>query len=915
MKRTHIRDGVRRLFRLRTARAERIAAEMAEEIESHLAQRADELIALGYSPAEARREAERRFGDVAIAGARLATSAQRRERILNGREWLSSVRQDLGVGVRKLVAEPTFALIAVVLLALGVGANATVYSWLHGLVLEPLPLVKDVGSLVAIRSTTPSGVASSVSFPDYLDWSGASRSLSAVVAYRRQQLSVQGQSNGQAEAIWGVMASSNYFDALGVSLVRGRGFRPEESAPLAPAGTALVAVIGYDLWQRQFAGRDDVVGQPIWINGHRLTIIGVAPQGFAGSNVGFAFELWAPITLQPTLLGEPAAKLTWRNSRWLTAFARLRPSATLAQANAELKTIGARLARDYPEDRHVEPTASQLLDAEASAFLEPVLAILLGATALMLLVVAFNLAGLLLVRAAARRMELGIRVALGASRTRIVQQFVIESLLLATVATPAALLVAYQSQGLLNHFLTHSTFPLATPPRVTTSVIAFAAAVMALLILVVSVWPATRAVRDGRNPLTLGANRSVTSRGRGRETLVAIQLGLSLVTVGAAAMLVSTLVQLRRSDTGLVDPAHTLLVSSDFDLAGPGYAGFGDDPLVRARRIPLAREMLQRVRALPGVRDAVLMDNAPLGLISGYDAFDVAVPGHVPRQGENLSFEMAVVSPGYLETVGPQLVRGRGFTDADGIDGPTVILVNEAFARQFWPATKGTEPAVGKIVNLGGRHASVIGVVRNAKYHALTDDARPFMYLAYNQWVPSTLTVAIRTAGDPLTLAGPVRAAFRDVAPGLPIIDPRTLEDQVDGALTLQRVSATLLAALGALALLVATVGLYGSLAQAVQQRRREIGIRMTLGARASDILRQFVWRGMTITLFGIALGAPLLYLVARWLRHALAGVGAPEPIALASIALLLALTAGTATVVTALRAARTNPALTTRGE
>ena len=380
-------------------------------------------------------------------------------------------------------------------------------------------------------------------------------------------------------------------------------------------------------------------------------------------------------------------------------------------------------------------------------------------------------------------------------------------------------------------------------------------------------------------------------------------------------MLVSTLVQLRRADTGLVDPAHTLLVSSDFDLAGPEYAGFGDDPRVRAHRIPIAKEMLQRVRALPGVRDAVLMDNAPLGLISGYDAFDVDVPGHVPRQGENVSFEMAVVSPGYFETVGPPLLRGREFTDADGIDAPSVMLVNEAFEHQFWPAEHGTEPALGKIVKLGGRQVSIVGVVRNAKYHALTDDALPFMYLAYGQWVPSTLTVAVRTAGDPLALAGPVRAVFRDVAPGLPIIDPRTLEDQVDGALTLQRVSASLLAALGALALLIATVGLYGSLAQAVQQRRREIGIRMTLGARAVDILRQFVWRGLAITLCGVALGTPVLYVVAGWLRHALAGVGAPEPAALASIVLLLALTAGTATVVTALRAARTNPALTTRGE
>ena len=915
MKRTHIRNGVRRFLRLRTGRVESIDAEMAEEIESHLAQRVEELVALGYAPADARREAERRFGNIAAAGGRLAASARKRERILNTRERLSSLRQDVSIGIRKLVAEPTFALIAIVLLAVGVGANATVYSWLHGLVLEPLPLVRDVGSLVALRSASPSGVASAVSYPDYLDWSAASHSLSAVVAYRRQQLSLQTDPAGQAEAIWGVLASSNYFDALGVSLALGRGFRAEESAPRASAGVAPVAVIGYDLWQRKFVGRDDIIGQPIWVNGQRLAIIGVAPRGFAGSNVGFAFELWAPITLQPTLLGEPAAKLTWRNSRWLTAFARLRSGVTLHQANAELQVIGERLAGVYPEDRHIEPKVSPLLDVEASGVLKPVLSVLLGATTLILLVVAFNLAGLLLVRAAARRTELGIRLALGASRTRIIQQFVIEALLLAFVATPAALLVAHEGQGVLNHFLTHATFPLATPPGVSSSVIAFAGGVMTLLVLVVSVWPAVRALREGHHALALGGSRSVTSRGLARETLVAIQLALSLVAVGAAAMLVSTLVELRRADTGLVDPEHTLLVSSDFGLAGPGYAGFGDDPAVRARRLPLANELLQRVRALPGVRQAVLMDNAPLGLISGYDAFDVAIPGYVPRQGETLEYQMAEVSTGYFASVGPALVGGRDFTDGDGVEAPTVIVVNQAFARHFWPAAGGSEPALGKIVNFAGRHASIIGVARDAKFHALGDDAQPFMYLAYEQWNPSTLTLAVRTAGDPLTLAGAVRAAFREVVPSLPIIDPRTLEDQVDGALTLQRLSASLLAALGALALLVATVGLYGSLAQAVQQRRREIGIRMALGARSADILRQFSWRGLAITLCGIALGAPILYVVTGWLRHSLAGVGAPEPIVFVAIAVLLALTAGTATLVTAFRAAATDPALSTRTE
>lgn len=915
MRATQIRSGVRRLLRFRVGRRETIAREMHEEIESHLAQRVDELVARGYTAADARREAERRFGDLATARSILVGSAQRRDQVLRAHERFSSVRQDLGVAARKLVAQPAFAVVAITLLALGVGANATVYSWLRGLVLDPLPLVSDVHSLVALRSTTPSGVASSISYPDYLDWAAASRSLRAVVAYRRQQLSLQLQPGGQAEAIWGVLASSNYFDALGVAPVMGRAFRPDESAPRAAAGAAPVVLVSYDLWQRSFAGRHDVIGEPIWVNGHRLTIIGVTPRGFAGADVGFAFELWAPITLQPTLLGQPADKLTWRMSRWLTAFARLRPGVTVTQANAELGVIGQQLAQLHPEDRHVVPKVEPLLDAEASAVLEPILAVLLGATALMLLVVAFNLTGLLLVRAAARRTELAIRVALGASGARIVQQFVIEGLLLAIVATPVALLVAQQSEGVLNHFLTHATFPLATPPGITPRVGAFTIATMALLVMLVTLWPAVRAVADRGNPLSSSATRSVTGRARGREMLVAIQLGLSLVVVGAAAMLVLTLAKLRRADPGLVDPAHTLLISSDFDLAGPSFAGFGDNVAVRAHRIPVVTELLRGVRRLPGVRDVVLMDNAPLGLISSYDSFDVGVSGYVAKPDETLQYEIAAVTPGYVEAVGPHLVLGRDFTDADRVDAPTVILVNEAFARHFWPAGRSAEAALGKTVTFGGRHASIIGVVRDAKYHALSDGTQPFIYLAYHQWLPSALTIAIRTDGDPLALVQPVRRLFHDVAPSLPVIDPRTLRDQVDGALTLQRVAASLLAALGALALLIATIGLYGSLAQAVQQRQREIGIRMTLGARASDILRQFVWRGALITLVGVTMGVPLLYFVGGWLRHTLPGVDAPIPIVVATIGTLLALTAGIATLTTAFRASATDPALATRSE
>jgi predicted permease len=420
--------------------------------------------------------------------------------------------------------------------------------------------------------------------------------------------------------------------------------------------------------------------------------------------------------------------------------------------------------------------------------------------------------------------------------------------------------------------------------------------------------------RDARPGLG-GGNRSITSRSRAREALVVAQLALSLIGVASAGLLIHSLERLRAADTGLTDPGHILLATSDFDLAGGGYAGFDDDPRVRARRLPLAMEILRRARALPGVQSAALMDSPPLGLVSSYDAFNVQIPGYVARPHETLSFEICYATPDYFSVVGPPIVRGRGFDDTDNGSGQFAAVVNEAFARRFWRGADPSAAAIGKEVRVGARSVHVVGVVRDGKYHSLSEAPQPFFYLAYEQWSPSALTVALRTSGDPLALTEPLHRIFHEVDPALPFLDPRTLADQVNGALTLQRLGAALLTCLGTLALLIAGLGLYGVLVQAVQQRQREIGIRLAVGASAAHVLRQFLMRGMLLASLGVVLGVPGVLLVGRLLRGQVFGVGTVDPIALGGTALVFGVVAAVASVTTAARAARVDPATSLRAD
>jgi len=899
----------RRLFRLAIWRKARADLDVDREIAFHLDQRTARLIDLGYSPEAARAEALRRFGDLERARRSLTAAEHHLERHLRMREHLEELVADLRHAVGRLSRQPLAALFTILTIAIGIGVNATVFSWMETLVLDPLPAVHDARSLMALSLSSPHGASQSISYPDYLDWRSMSKTIRDIVLVRDERLSIKRTSDGDAEPAWGALVSANYFSVLGVRPILGRTFLPNESAPLAHAGSAPVVLLSYRLWQDRFSGDSGALGRPIWVNGLPMTIIGVLPQGFRGAETGFSMDLWAPVTMQPALVGQPLDKLTWRATRWMHAIARLAPFVSLSGARAELATIGSAISATHPEDRDLAPTLAPLFDVQAPGIMRPVLLALLGGTGLVLLIVCANVGSLRLLAGMTQEREIAVRLALGSGRFRLVRQFVVEAALLTVVGSAAALIVARWAAASIGRVLSSNDLPVAIVPRFDGRVFALALALAVLVTLLVGIWPALRASRVGASTALHGAGERGTSyHTRARRVLVVAQLALSLVALTMAGLFVRSLRQLQKVDSGLRDAGHVLVVSSNFDLAGSTYRGFEN-----TKRLAIVHSLLGRARALPGVEGAAASQTAPLGLITGFDSFDTEVVGHVKRPGEPTSFEINFVTAGYFHLVGPALAAGREFADADRAGAPYVVVVNEAFARRFWPGPDAARQALGKELRLASHTATVIGVVHDGKLHDMSESPFPFYYLPFDQWSPTSVALDVRTQRDPLSLAPAVRQIVHEVEPSLPVLDVHPLSDQIDGALAIQRLSATLLGVLGAIALVLATLGLYGTLAQAVLQRRREIGIRIALGARRQTVLLLFAREGLVLAIAALVLGLPAAFGAARVMRGQIYGIGVADPWAIGgTIVLLLGVSLG-ASLVTATRATRVDPAVTLR--
>jgi predicted permease len=815
---------------------------------------------------------------------------------------MQTLWQDLRYGARMLLKYPIVSLVVALSIGLGVGANTMVFTWMESLLLNPYPAVAQADRLVGLNTLNADGSASGappLSYPETQDWQARAQSFDGLAVYRPTRLSLRVATETQGEPVWSEFVSGSYFDVLGVRPSQGRMFLPNEEREAAP-----VAVISHAFWQRRFQSDAGIVGRQIQLNGVNATIIGVAPPGFGGVRVGVAFDLWLPVTLQAQVERAPGGnedRTRNRGDRWLQGFARLKPGVTVAQANAELNALSLQISAANGESPATGATARLLRQQFLGSLLTPLFAALLAVTGLVLLIACANVANLLLARASLRRREFGIRVALGAGRGQIVRQLLTESLLLAALGGVCGLLVSLWSRDVFALFVPPVPQPVFLPIALNWRVIGFAFALTLLTAVIFGLVPALRAARpDVVETLKDEGRGQSGARSRLRSALVVAQLAFSLVALVCAGLFLRSLGAARTLELGFNNPAQVLLVSTDFNLAG----------LKDAQAIAASDRLLERVRALPGVTQASFSTMIPLGF-GGHSRSGTTIDGYTPAQNERLSIERIIVSDGYFETMGIPLARGRGLTRADQRDGQRVVVVNEAFAARYWPG----QEALGKRLDQGPGWATVVGVAKNSAYRDLGEAPYPVVYSALPQRFEPITTLHVRTVNEPKRLTETLRREFAATSADLPFLEPRTLAEHVSASSFIQFIGATMLSVFGVLALLMSAVGLYGVLSYVVGQRRRELAIRMALGAQAGEVLRLILGQGLR--LIGIGIGTGLLAALAagRLLRNQLPGVHPNDPLTFALIAALLIGVALLACWIPARRATKVDPMIALRCE
>jgi macrolide transport system ATP-binding/permease protein len=859
-------------------RGHRLIAEIDEELEAHVG----EAVAAGRDPGEARR----------AFGSHLRYREESRD--LRVIVWLADLLQDLRFGGRMLLRSPGFSALAILCLTLGIGANAAVFSWIEGILLRPYPLVVGQDRLVAVTGTNRGEPGhTDVSWPDWLE---LQRNSTLVEAFIAEKITGTTLSVGdRAERASGSIVSANYFDAIGVHPMLGRGFDPGEDTG---RNAHPVTVISYQMWQERFHGDPDIIGKTQALAGLPHTIVGVAPKGFFGTFVGYAFQFWVPASMQ-TQFDAGVYKLEDRSARWIEGYVRLKPGVSIQQAQTELSAVAVRLEQDFPDTnrgRGIRLFPLWQTPFNNAGALLPTLGIALVVVVSVLLIACANVGNLLLVRAFARHQEMTIRLSVGAGRGRLVKQLVTEGLILSVVAAAGGVIVATWLRNALA-LLTPARggVLLRLPGELDWRVLAMSATVGMAATLLFALVPAVLTSNiDLAGALRSEAGGVVGSHRRAwiRSTLVLIQVSLSFVLLVGAALLIQSMQAIRHASPGF--SAKGVLTTS-VDLFTAGY-----DP---ARARVFQDELIDRLQALGGVESAAFSRMTPFSYRS-YSSASIAVDGYEAPVDQQPAVEYNEVGPGYLATVGIPLVSGREFTRADSETGPLTAVVDETMAAQFW---RGADP-VGRRVQVKGRWMQIVGVARAAKYHNLLETPQPFFYVPLRQHFSASAALQIRTAQGPGAIAPAlvreIHALDGNVAPGELI----TMREQVDRTTASQRIAVTILVAFGGLALILAAVGLYGVMAATVSQSTRELALRMALGANASDVLRLVMGKGLALTAIGVALGGLAAFQTTRLMGYLLYNVSPRDPTAFAAASLVVVVAALVACVVPAWRAIRTDP-------
>ena len=810
---------------------------------------------------------------------------------------MQSVIQDVRYALRSFLHRPALTLAAVLSLGMGIGATATVYTWLEGMVLNPLPAIPEWDRVVAGYTRGPAGENWSVSWPDFEDWRQGSRSVD-LAAWDMKPVGLRDGTDA-SERAWSLLVSGNYFESLRVGAELGRVLRKEDETKRLP-----VAVLGYRYWQGRFAGDPDVIGRSITLNGSAYTIVGVADRRFVGNYTAMDMHLYVPITTYGLLSPDDGAYLQDRKHRSIEVIGRLAPGATLAQAAGELDALAHRAGRLAGVASPLGALMKLHRDVDAPGAMRPLFGALLGIAGVVLLMACANVASLLLARALARRREIAVRLAIGATRQRLVRQLLTESLVLAALSGVAGLALAYWARGALLMLLPTVPYPVFFDFEIDQRVVLFATMATAVAAVVFGLVPALQASRPDLVPSLKDEIGSGTGgRARLQGTLVVLQVALSLTALVAAGLFVRSVRHVRSIDTGMSGLERILLVNTDLGLSGLRGDGV---------RVTLVRSLLERVRALPGVEGASVARATPLGP-GALAIAETRVDGYVPPSSEPVRVSHNDVSDGYFQTTGIRLLEGRAFSAADMDGNGAVAVVNEAFVRRFLAG----RPAIGARVAQGaGDWLSIVGVVATTRVNHYTENDEPMVYRPYSaRFAPAAFALHVRTTGDPLALTPAVRAAFVDVNSELPFLDPRQMSEFVTIPMFPQVVGATVLAAVGAIALLLAAVGIYGTLAYSVSRRVREIGVRVALGAARRDVLALVLDRALRLALTGLGIGLAASVGVGRLLESQLVGVSGTDPVTFGGVAVLLGTIAFVASWLPARRAAGVDPMVALRHE
>ena len=811
---------------------------------------------------------------------------------------MAGLLRDVRYALRQLRKSPGFAATAVLMLALAICANGTVFSWIDGTMLHPIPGAWETSSLVSLeRGEWNISPVPPLSYLDYRDLRERNRSFEGILAYHHDWITLTG-GGAEPQRIYIANVSANYFDLLGVKPMLGRFFLQEEET--RPDAVPYI-VLSYSLWKTRYAGDPAIVGKVIEIARHPVTVIGVAPEGFMGAMPGIRQDVW--VTLNP--LGTAEWQLTHRGANYLNVVGRLRPGVSREKATQDLETIMRQIVAAYPDDHLGVNTIT--LDPMwrspfgANGYMAQSLPILLAIAGVVLLLTCANVATLTLVRFVARRREIAIRQSLGAGRIRLVRQMVAEGVLVSLCAGAVALLLTLWTAKTFARFIPPNSNPIALNGRMDEYVVLGIVVLTMLAGVLCGAFPAWRSSHVPAAEVLKEEAASVAGGSHNRHLLnglVVVQIALSLALLVCSGLFLRTLRNIASANPGF-EQDHVLTASVGLNIAG--YSN--DDAQVIRHRI------LDRVRALQGVTAVSLTDWVPMSF--NRKTVDAFQEGYAPRPHESLEVRRADVTPQYFKTLGMPIVEGHDFMVDDSEKTPRVLIVDQIAANRYWP---GQDP-LGKRLSIWGRLFTVVGVVRNTKHAFMSEQPEPMIFMSYFQEADNETIVQVKTLGNPADMASAVERAIHEIDRQLPVFDVRTMRETTQMANIFVVMQSTLAGMFAVVALILAATGIYGVVAYRTELRTHEIGIRVALGAARADVLRLVLRQGIVLTASGLALGLALAYVLTRFMRGLLYGVSATDPWTAVCVTALLAGISILACCLPARRAVHVDPVTAIRAQ